>query len=175
MFHGAAVGYKKANAAAMEAWIQVFQSALGIALADTYTTDVFLSAFDARLARHFDGVRHDSGDPIAFVKKLVHHYETLGIDPATKTIVFSDGLDIQTALAIHNECRGKIKDAYGIGTHLTNDLGVTPLNMVVKLSRCQIGPGKPWQHTIKLSDDRGKHTGNQTELAACIKTIAVAK
>ncbi len=173
MFHGAMAGYKKANATAMDAWIQVFKGDLGIALADTYTTEVFLSSFDVRLAHFFDGVRQDSGDPIAFLKKLILHYETLHIDPATKTIVFSDGLDINGAMAIHNECRGKIKDAYGIGTHLTNDIGVTPLNMVIKLSRCQISPGKPWQHTIKLSDDRGKHTGNQPELDACMKILNV--
>jgi nicotinate phosphoribosyltransferase len=173
MFHGAIAGYKEANATAMEAWIQVFKDELGIALADTYTTEVFLSSFDQRLAGHFDGVRQDSGDPIAFIKKLVHHYKTLHIDPATKTIIFSDGLDINGATAIHNECRGKIKDAYGIGTHLTNDIGVAPLNMVIKLSRCQISPEEPWHHTIKLSDDRGKHTGNQTELDSCMKILNV--
>jgi len=107
MFHGAIAGYKEANATAMEAWIQVFKGELGIALADTYTTEVFLSSFDSRLAGHFDGVRQDSGDPIAFLKKIVHHYKTLHIDPATKTIIFSDGLDINGATAIHNECRGK--------------------------------------------------------------------
>ncbi len=171
MFHGAAAGYKKANAMAMEAWIQIFKGDLGIALADTYTTEMFLPSFDARLANFFDGVRQDSGDPIAFIKKLVHHYKTLHIDPATKTIIFSDGLDINGAMAIHNECRGKIKDAYGIGTHLTNDIGVTPLNMVIKLSRCQMSPEKPWQHTIKLSDDKGKHTGNPSELNSCMKIL----
>lgn len=171
MFHGAITGYKKANATAMEAWIKVFKDELGIALADTYTTEVFLSSFDARLAGHFDGVRQDSGDPIAFIKKLVLHYENLHIDPATKTIIFSDGLDIKGATAIHNECKDKIKDAYGIGTHLTNDLGVAPLNMVIKLSRCQLNPEKPWHQTIKLSDDRGKHTGNQAELDSCIKIL----
>jgi nicotinate phosphoribosyltransferase len=173
MFHGAVAGYKKANSMAMDAWIQVFNGELGIALTDTYTTTQFLSSFDARLANRFDGVRQDSGDPMAFINNLVRHYETLDIDPRTKTIIFSDSLDIHQALAIHSECKGKIKDAYGIGTHLTNDVGVIPLNMVIKLSRCQIGPGSPWQQTIKLSDDRGKQTGNKRELETCRKLLKI--
>ncbi|MBU0973283.1 MAG: nicotinate phosphoribosyltransferase [Proteobacteria bacterium] len=171
MFHAVVGGYQMANTLAQEAWVRVFKGALGIALADTYTTDVFLSSFDTRTANLFDGVRHDSGDPIAFVKKLVRHYKALHIDPATKTIIFSDGLDMDKALAIHAECTGKIRDAYGIGTNLTNDVGVTPLNMVIKLSRCRIRPERPWQHAVKLSDDRGKHTGNREELDACMKRL----
>lgn len=171
MFHAVAAGYRMANTLAQEAWVRVFKGDLGIALADTYTTDVFLSSFDTFTAKLFDGVRQDSGDPIVFVKKLVRHYEALHIDPAAKTIIFSDGLDIEKALAIHAECTGKIRDAYGIGTNLTNDVGVTPLNMVIKLSRCRISRERPWQHTVKLSDDRGKHTGNRAELDACMKIL----
>ncbi len=173
MFHGAVAGYKKANPKAMDAWIQVFKKELGIALTDTYTTTQFLSSFDTRLARHFDGVRHDSGDPIAFINNLVRHYETLDINPKTKTIVFSDSLNIHQILAIHTQCNGKIKDAYGIGTHLTNDVGVTPLNMVIKLSQCQVCPESPWQQTVKLSDNRGKQTGNKKELDHCRKLLNI--
>ncbi|MCP3941597.1 MAG: nicotinate phosphoribosyltransferase [Desulfobacteraceae bacterium] len=175
MFHALVSGYKMANTLALKAWIQVFKDKLSIALTDTYTTDIFLSTFDTELAKHFNGVRQDSGDPISFIKTLIRHYETLHIDPATKTIVFSDGLDINKALAIHNECKGKIRDAYGIGTHLTNDVGVKPLNMVIKLSQCRISPERPWQHTVKLSDDRGKHTGKQTELNVCMKILNIAE
>jgi len=173
MFHGAVAGYKKANPLAMDAWIQVFKGDLGIALTDTYTTTQFLSSFDTRLANHFDGVRQDSGDPIAFINTLVRHYEALDIDPKTKIIIFSDSLDIHQILAIHAHCKGKIKDAYGIGTHLTNDVGPTPLNMVIKLSQCQVCPETPWQHTIKLSDDKGKQTGNKRELDRCMKQLNI--
>jgi nicotinate phosphoribosyltransferase len=173
MFHGAVAGYKKANPLAMDAWIQVFKKELGIALTDTYTTPQFLSSFDTRLASHFDGVRQDSGDPIAFINDLVRHYETLDINPKTKTIVFSDSLNIHQILAIHTQCNGKIKDAYGVGTHLTNDVGVTPLNMVIKLSQCQVCPESPWQQTVKLSDDRGKQTGNKRELDRCMKQLNI--
>ncbi|MCP4720613.1 MAG: nicotinate phosphoribosyltransferase [Desulfobacteraceae bacterium] len=173
MFHAALAGYQMANAMAQDAWVLAYKGDLGIALADTYTTEVFLSSFDTLLAKLFDGVRQDSGDPIAFLNSLIRHYEKHHIDPTTKTIVFSDGLDIAKAVALHNECKGKIRDAYGIGTHLTNDLGVTPLNMVIKLSRCQTAPERPWQHTVKLSDDRGKLTGNKAELDTCMKQLHI--
>ncbi len=173
MFHAALVGYKMANTLAKDAWIKVFKGDLGIVLTDTYTTDVFLSSFDTYNAKLFDGVRHDSGDPIDFINKIIHHYEKHRVDPSTKTIVFSDGLNIDKAVAIHNECKGKIRDSYGIGTNLTNDVGEIPLNIVIKLSRCQTGPGKPWQHTVKLSDDKGKNTGNQSEVETCMKILNV--
>jgi nicotinate phosphoribosyltransferase len=78
---------------------------------------------------------------------------------------------LKKALTIHNECKGKIKDAYGIGTHLTNDVGVPPLNMVIKLSQCRLNEEQPWRHAIKLSDDRGKHTGNPKALEACMAVL----
>ncbi len=175
MFHAVLVGYKMANQLAKDAWIKAFKGDLGIVLTDTYTTDVFLSSFDTFNAKLFDGVRHDSGDPFEFINKIVHHYKKHHVDPATKTIVFSDGLDINKAVAIHNECKGKIRNSYGIGTNLTNDVGETPLNIVVKLSRCQTDPTKPWQHTVKLSDDLGKNTGNRSELETCMKILNIPK
>jgi len=168
MFHAVLNGYKMANSSAQDAWVKVFRGDLGIALADTFTTDVFLAEFDTFYAKLFDGVRQDSGDPYLFVEKLVRHYERLHIDPATKTIVFSDGLDVRKAVDIHGYCRGRIRDAYGIGTSLTNDVGVKPLNMVIKLSQCRPSQDKPWQYTVKLSDDATKHTGNSEELKNCM-------
>lgn len=173
MFHAVLVGYKMANTLAKDAWIKVFKGDLGIVLTDTYTTDVFLSSFDTYNAKLFDGVRHDSGDPIAFINKVIHHYKKHHVDPTTKTIVFSDGLNIDKAVAIHNECKGKIRDSYGIGTNLTNDVGETPLNIVIKLSRCKTGPGKPWQHAVKLSDDKGKNTGNPSEVKTCMRILDI--
>ena len=173
MFHAVLAGYKKANIAAQDAWVQVFRGDLGIALADTYTTDVFLSGFDTLHAKLFDGVRQDSGDPVAFLHKMIAHYKKLRIDPVCKTIVFSDGLDAKRAVAIHRECKGKIKDAYGIGTNLTNDVGVVPLNIVIKLSKTRPGPKDPWQATVKLSDDKGKQTGSPEELANCLRILDI--
>lgn len=168
MFHAALHGYQMANPCAQDAWVKVFHGDLGIALTDTYTTDVFLSTFDTFYAKLFDGVRQDSGDPFAFTDRMIKHYERLHIDPSTKTIVFSDGLDVDKAVQIHHYCNGKIRDAYGIGTSLTNDVGVTPLNMVIKLSKCRASSDKPWRNTVKLSDDKGKHTGDPQELKNCM-------
>lgn len=168
MFHAVLHGYQMANPSAQDAWVKVFHGDLGIALTDTYTTDVFLSSFDAFHAKLFDGVRQDSGDPFVFTDKLIRHYDRLHIDPSTKTIVFSDGLDIEKAIQIHQYCNGRIKDSYGIGTSLTNDVGVTPLNMVIKLTKCRASADKPWRNTVKLSDDRGKHTGDPEELKNCM-------
>jgi nicotinate phosphoribosyltransferase len=116
-------------------------------------------------------VRQDSGDPLRFVDAVAAHYRSLGIDPLTKTIVFSDSLDVEKALAIHRHCGGKIRDSYGIGTHLTNDVGVTPLNMVVKMIRCRTGPEGDWQGTVKLSDDPGKRTGSPDAVKRCLAEL----
>ncbi|THB79970.1 MAG: nicotinate phosphoribosyltransferase [Desulfobacteraceae bacterium] len=175
MFHSVLHGYQMANPAAQDAWVRVFHGDLGIALTDTYTTDVFLSTFDTFYAKLFDGVRQDSGDPIEFTDKLVAHYRERHIDPKSKTIVFSDGLNVDKAVRIHEYCQGKVRDAYGIGTNLTNDVGVSPLNMVIKLTRCRPATDKPWRHTVKLSDDQGKHTGDPKELENCMNLFYIKK
>ncbi|HCY85269.1 MAG TPA: nicotinate phosphoribosyltransferase [Desulfobacteraceae bacterium] len=174
MFHGALAGYDSANAAAMAAWLKVYPDVLGIALTDTYTTEVFLQAFGKDLAEQHVGVRQDSGDPLAFIDKMINHYRDLGIDPADKTIVFSDGLDPGRAVTIHEACRGKIKDAYGIGTNLTNDIGPIPLNIVIKLFRCKSSAEATWRPVVKLSDDKGKHTGEREELGRCLDELGLA-
>ncbi len=168
MFHSVLHGYRMANSSAQDAWVRVFHGDLGIALTDTYTTDVFLSTFDTFYAKLFDGVRQDSGDPFEFTDKMVEHYKKHHIDPGSKTIVYSDDLDVHKAIKIHAYCRGRVKDAYGIGTSLTNDVGVTPLNIVIKLTQCRAASDKPWRPTVKLSDDVGKHTGDKKELDNCM-------
>ena len=168
MFHAVLHGYQMANPSAQDAWVKVFHGDLGIALTDTFTTDVFLSTFDTFYAKLFDGVRQDSGDPFLFTDKIIQHYKRLHINPSTKTIVFSDGLDVEKAVKIHQYCNGRIRDAYGIGTNLTNDVGVTPLNMVIKLTKGRTSLDKPWRNTVKLSDDNGKRTGDPKELKNCM-------
>jgi len=163
MFHAAKYGYKMANHLAMENWTDVYRGDLGIALSDTFTTDIFLKSFDKKFAKLYDGVRHDSGDPFKFTDKIIKHYEKLGIDPKSKVIIFSDSLDVEKAIKLKEYCRNKIKCSFGIGTNFTNDVGVTPLNMVIKISFAK-PEGEEWLHTIKLSDDIGKHTGNKKEI-----------
>lgn len=173
MFHSVLRGYQMANQSAQDAWVRAFHGDLGIALTDTYTTDIFLSAFNTFYAKLFDGVRQDSGDPFLFVKKMITHYQKLHIDPSAKTIVFSDGLDVDRAIKIHEYCNGRVKDAYGIGTSLTNDVGVTPLNIVIKLTQCRVSVKTPWRKTVKLSDDVGKHTGDPGELKNCMRMLTL--
>ena len=153
MFHGAEFGYKRANYLALENWVNVYDGDLGIALSDTYTTDVFLKNFSRKHAKLFDGVRHDSGDPYKFVMKVINRYKELGIDPTTKTIVFSNALDFPTYYDIAEYCRGRIRCSAGIGTNLTNDCGFKASNIVMTLAKCRMNPRQPWFDTIKLSDD----------------------
>ncbi len=156
MVMAALFGYSLANQKGLESWVRVYGQRLGIALPDTYTTDVFLRQFDSQLARHFDGLRQDSGNPFEFVDKVVNHYRSLGIDPLTKTVVFSDSLDPPKAVEIASYCRGKIKCSFGIGTNLTNDVGHPAPNWVIKVVAVKVGA--LWIPTVKLSDDSGKIT-----------------
>ena len=171
MFHAGIHGYKRANVAAIDAWISVYHGYLGLVLSDTFTTDLFLQDFDAVNARLFDGVRQDSGDPFAFVDKIVGHYEKLRIHPITKTIVFSNGLSPEEAVSLKEYCQGKINVSFGIGTNLSNDIGPEPLNIVIKLSHSRNNADSPWMPMIKLSDVQSKHTGDADEIDLCLRTI----
>jgi nicotinate phosphoribosyltransferase len=171
MFHAAEHGYKRANMAAIDAWSSVFRGHLGIAVTDTYTTDLFLESFDSIKARLFDGVRQDSGDPFGFIDKMVAHYKKLRINPLTKTIVFSDELNAEIAASLKKYCEGKINVSFGIGTNLSNDLGPKALNLVIKLSECRTHAESGWMPMVKLSDVEGKHTGNADEIELCLRII----
>lgn len=159
MFHAAKYGYKMANKLAMEHWSDVFRGDLGIALSDTLTTEIFFHAFDTKFAKLYDGVRHDSGDPFDFTDKVIEHYKKMRIDPKSKVIIFSDGLNPEKAVEIKDYCRGKIMCSFGIGTNFSNDVGVKPLNMVIKMTAAK-PEGSEWLPTVKLSDSPGKYTGD---------------
>jgi len=145
---------KVAQKRAMHVWQQEYGSYLGIMLTDTFTTEAFFKDFDKVLAEGFDGCRHDSGDPIKFGYRVIEHYKKLNIDPRTKTIVFSDGLDIPEAIRIYKEFTGLIGVSFGIGTNLSNDCSIPPLNIVIKLLELN------GTHLIKLSDVPGKTMGD---------------
>lgn len=168
MFHGAQFGYKHANYMALENWVNVYDGDLGIALSDTYTSDIFLANLSRKQAKLFDGVRCDSGNELEFIDKLTARYKELGIDSTTKTIVFSNALDFGKALEIQEYCRGKIRCAFGIGTNLTNDTGFKPSNIVMKLTQCKMNINQEWRECVKLSDDIGKHIGSPEEVQACL-------
>lgn len=167
MFHAAEYSYKMANALSLEHWVDVYRGDLGVALSDTYTTDVFFKQFDKKFSKLFDGVRHDSGDPIVFAEKTIAHYKKMGIDPLSKYIIFSDGLNPKKVQAITEACKGKIGISFGIGTDLTNDVGLPPMNIVMKLTEVLTSDDE-WVPTVKLSDEPNKHTGDP-------KMIALAK
>ena len=168
MFHGAQFGYKHANYLALENWVNVYDGDLGTALSDTFTSDAFLNNLSRKQAKLFDGVRCDSGNEFAFTDKLIARYQELGIDPTTKTIIFSNALDFEKALDIQAYCQGRIRCSFGIGTNLTNDTGFKPSNIVMKLTRCKMNANQEWRECVKLSDDLGKHIGSEEEVKACL-------
>jgi nicotinate phosphoribosyltransferase len=163
MFHAARFGYKVANSMSLDRWVKVYYGDLGIALTDTYTSDIFFRQFDKKLSKLFDGVRHDSGDPIEFGNKVIAHYEKMGINPMHKTIIFSDGLNSEKVEMITNSFKGKIGLSFGIGTNLTNDVGLRPMNIVMKLTEIS-SYDIPWTGVVKLSDERNKHTGTERDI-----------
>jgi nicotinate phosphoribosyltransferase len=137
--------------AALQAWLDEYPDQLGIALTDCITMDAFLRDFGPQFAQRYQGLRHDSGDPFEWGEKAIAHYQKLGIDPMSKTLVFSDNLDLDKALALYRHFYQRVNLVFGIGTRLTCDIpGVKPLNIVIKLVECK---GKP---VAKLSDSPGK-------------------
>ncbi|WP_130803889.1 nicotinate phosphoribosyltransferase [Acinetobacter ihumii] len=146
--------------AALEMWVQEYRGDLGIALTDVVGMDAFLRDFDLYFAKLFDGLRHDSGDPYEWGDKAYAHYRQLKIDTKTKMLTFSDGLNLEKAWQLHQYFKDRFKVSFGIGTNLTNDMGQTPLNIVLKLVECN------GQSVAKISDSPGKTmTDNDTFLA----------
>ena len=137
--------------AALAAWLDEYPNQLGIALTDCITMDAFLRDFGPEFAERYQGLRHDSGDPVEWGEKAIAHYEKLGIDPMTKVLVFSDNLDLAKAVDLYRHFSSRVNLSFGIGTRLTCDIPqVKPLNIVIKLVECN---GKP---VAKLSDSPGK-------------------
>lgn len=146
--------------AALEAWVQEYRGDLGIALTDVVGMDAFLRDFDLYFAKLFDGLRHDSGDPYVWGDKAYQHYKRLKINPKTKMLNFSDGLTLESAWDLYEYFNDRFQLGFGIGTHLTNDMGQTPLNIVLQLVECN------GQSVAKISDSPGKTmTDNDTFLA----------
>lgn len=137
--------------AALAAWLEEYPNQLGIALTDCITMDAFLRDFGPEFAERYQGLRHDSGDPVEWGEKAIAHYQKLGIDPMSKVLVFSDNLDLAKAVDLYRHFNTRVNLSFGIGTRLTCDIPqVKPLNIVIKLVECN---GKP---VAKLSDSPGK-------------------
>ncbi|HCG5282295.1 TPA: nicotinate phosphoribosyltransferase [Vibrio parahaemolyticus] len=159
MGHQALVNVRDSQKIALQRWQKMFNGALGIALTDTIGIDAFLKDFDEELSNAYVGVRHDSGCPFTWGEKMIAHYESLGIDPMTKTLVFTDGLNFEQALDICEHFQGRVQVSFGIGTSLANDMGnyvndqgeaYQPLSIVIKMVTCNGSP------VAKISDEPEK-------------------
>ena len=135
---------------ALNSWIKEYGVLNGIALTDTITTDCFLKDFQLTYATLFSGVRHDSGDPFEWGNKMIEHYKELGINPKSKTLLFSDSLDFERADKLYRTFSKETNVAFGIGTYISNDTIADPLNIVMKVTKCN------GQDVAKISDTEGK-------------------
>jgi len=148
-----------------ESWAKEYRGDLGIALSDVYGINAFLRDFDMYFCKLFDGARHDSGDPFAWGERLIEHYRNNRVDPGTKTLIFSDGLTIPRTIELYQQFRGRCLLAFGIGTNLTNDLGCEPLQIVIKMTRCN---GQP---VAKLSDSPNKNMCDDEKYLAYLRQV----
>ncbi|MCK6508214.1 nicotinate phosphoribosyltransferase, partial [Myxococcota bacterium] len=151
--------------AALEAWVQEYRGDLGIALTDVVGMDAFLADFDLYFAKLFDGLRHDSGDPVAWGEKALAHYARLRVDAHTKRLVFSDSLNLPLAFELYRRFADRTQTGFGIGTNLTNDMGGPTLHIVMKLTQCN---GQP---VAKLSDSPGKVLCDDQTFLAYLKQV----
>ena len=168
-------GPQMSNHLAMRTWASTYRGALGTFLYDTYGWRIFSLNFSEDYANMFKGLRVDSGDNYDQLDKIVAKYKSLGINPATKQVVFSNGLNVDEALAIRKYAEGKCIPSFGIGTHFTNDIpGVKPMNIVIKLLAVKITESWPFYcDTCKLSEDHGKHTGNKEVVRRFLEALHI--
>jgi nicotinate phosphoribosyltransferase len=182
MFHAARFGVENATRSALQSWIDTYHGALGIALTDTYTTDVFFRDLDLFFSKLFDGIRQDSGDPVVFAEKAIRHYLEKkivlpnGIIP--KTLVFSDSIDSLEKIAAIEACiRNRIFSVYGIGTWITNDVArndgshVKPLNMVIKMTDARPDGHSDFLGCAKLTDCPEKRSGNEETIRQYLEEL----
>jgi nicotinate phosphoribosyltransferase len=150
---------------AFESWAKEYRGDLGIALSDVYGMSAFLRDFDMYFCKLFDGARHDSGDPFDWGERMLDHYARNRVDPRTKTLIFSDGLTVPRTIELYQQFRGRCQLAFGIGTNLTNDLGYEPLQIVIKMVRCN---GQP---VAKLSDTPSKNMCQDEKYLAYLRQV----
>lgn len=156
---------RDSQVAALEAWAKEYRGDLGIALSDVYGLTAFLRDFDMYFCKLFDGTRHDSGDPFAWGERVLAHYKANRVDPRSKILVFSDSLNIPGVMELFKHFHGRCQLAFGVGTNLTNDVGPTPLNIVIKMVRCN---GQP---VAKLSDSPGKNMCDDKAYIAYLRQV----
>lgn len=171
-------GVFECNHQLMKKWSDVYDGDLGIFLPDCFGSKVFLSNFSKKMAKMFDGIRIDSGDEKEETEKMIAKYESLGINPSTKSIVYSNALTIDKAIELHQWVNGRMNDSYGIGTHLCADVTNKETgekfpysNIVIKLTGMRITELREWHDCVKLSNDKGKTLGNTKKCEFLISQI----
>jgi len=150
---------------ALEVWAKEYRGDLGIALADVYGLDAFLRDFDMYFCKLFDGARHDSGDPFIWGERMLAHFAANRVDARNKTLVFSDALTFPRAIELARRFHGRCRVSFGIGTNITNDLGYEPLQIVMKMTRCN---GQP---VAKVSDSPGKTMCDDTAYLTYLRQV----
>ncbi len=171
MAMSALYGVRMADIMWRKHWSDHYEGNVGVALTDTLTTDVFLRNFGTYDARLFDGCRQDSGNPMEWGVKMLDHYKKLGIVPLNKRFVFSDSLNVDKAIYLNIRFQNVAQPVFGIGTNFTNDVGVKPLNMVIKMTAANFGHGEV--NVVKLSDDKGKYTGNSEAIDMAKRELGI--
>jgi nicotinate phosphoribosyltransferase len=165
-------GVFECNFNVMKKFSDVYDGDNGIYLYDCFGDRVFFNNLSKRMAMMFNGLRVDSGNEEEQTEKIINKYKALGINPATKQVVFSNGLNIKRAIDIHKYVNGRIQDSYGVGTFITCDVdGCEPMNIVLKLTRSRITEKREWHNCVKLSCDKGKTLGDNEKCAYLIKQI----
>ena len=171
-------GVIECNYQVMDKWSRCFDGNVGLFLPDCFSHKIFFDNFSKRLAKTFDGLRVDSGDEKVETEKIIEKYCSLGIDPSTKAIVYSNALTIDKAIELHNWVNGRMKDSYGIGTHLMADVTNKEngekfpySNIVIKLVGFRITESRKWQDCVKLSNDKGKTLGNKGKCDYLLRLI----
>ena len=154
-------GVFECNYSVMKKFSDVYDGNNGIYLYDCFGDELFFKNLSKRMAMMYSGLRVDSGVEEEQTEKIIEKYISLGIDPTTKQVVYSNGLDIDRCIEIHRYCNGRVQDSYGVGTNLMCDIDdVRPSNIVIKLTKCRITEAREWHNCIKLSCDKGKILGN---------------
>lgn len=154
-------GVFECNYSVMKKFSDVYDGNNGIYLYDCFGDELFFKNLSKRMAMMYSGLRVDSGVEEEQTEKIIEKYISLGIDPTTKQVVYSNGLDIDRCIEIHHYCNGRVQDSYGVGTNLMCDIDdVRPSNIVIKLTKCRITEAREWHNCIKLSCDKGKMLGN---------------
>lgn len=173
MFEETVSGVFECNYNVMKKFSDVYDGDNGVFLYDAFGDKVFFNNLSKRMAMMYKGLRVDSGVEEEQIEKIIAKYSSLGIDPVGKQVIFSNGLDVNRALEIHKYVNGRLRDSYGVGTNITCDIsGCSPMNIVVKLTRCRITESREWHDCVKLSCDKGKTLGNPQKCAYLLSVIS---